>query len=366
MRIIVVSGYGYWGHICPDDLKSDNKQIGGGETAMFNIARELAGLGHEVIAFYDTPRAGKYDGVDYMPNAMFGPIATNLEHDVMVSWDFPHAFRFNDRAKVHVLAYQLNDAFVGPFDHTIDLYFHPSQWHADRFHKLYPEMSTTKAVVRVTNGVDYARFTQPVDARYPHRVIHSSSPDRGLHHLLRVWPKVVEKVPDAELMVFYDMKKWMDIVDQVAKDGGMTTTSSRANILRDQIESGLPNVHFVGAVGQYRLAREQLQSAVMAYPCDPIQPTEGFSMTILEGLIAGCKVITTNADALPELWASAPNVTMLPLPIDDNQWVDALVQKLTEPPTDITAFYNAAMSWKTIAQRWVQEFNICLNNLSAP
>ena len=81
-------------------------------------------------------------------------------------------------------------------------------------------------------------------------------------------------------------------------------------------------------------------------------------MTILEGLIAGCRVITTNADALPELWASAPNVTMLPLPIDDNQWVDALVQKLTDSPIE-NVYLNQAMSWKTIAQRWVQEFNIC-------
>lgn len=360
MRIIICSAYNYWGDITPNDLKSDTKQIGGGETAMFSVSRELAALGHEVIAFYDNHAPGQYDGVDYLPTTLYVPFVTNMEHDVLVSWDFPHALRFNDRAKVHTLAFQLNDTTIGPFDHVIDLYFHPSQWHADMFHKLYPEMSTTKSVPRITNGIDHTRYTQSVGARIPHRVIYSSSPDRGLHHLLRVWPQVVGKIPDAELMVFYDMKKWLGIIDDVDARGGSTNTTERAHIIKEQIESGIPNVRFLGSVGQWRLAREQLQSAVLAYPCDPVRPTEGFSMTILEGLIAGCKVITTNADALPELWASAPNVTMLPLPVDDNQWVDALVQKLTEPP--IENFYlNQAMSWKTIAQRWIQEFNVCLN-----
>jgi glycosyltransferase involved in cell wall biosynthesis len=364
MRIIVCSGYGYWGELTPNDLKSDERQIGGGETAMFSLSKELASLGHEVIAFYDMARPGRYDGVDYLPSTMYVQIVTNMEHDVLVSWDYPHAFRFNDRAKVHVLALQLNDTYVGPFDYTIDRYFHPSQWHSTRFHKLYPEMSTTKSVARITNGIDHMRYTQAVGDRVPHRVIYSSSPDRGLHHLLRIWPTVVEKVPDAELWVFYDMQKWLKIIEGTDEVGLVTVTTERAHILKEQMDNGVPRVQYPGAVGQWRLAREQLQSAVLAYPCDPVQPTEGFSMTILEGLIAGCKVITTNADALPELWASAPNVTMLPLPIDDNQWVDALVQKLTEPPIE-NVYINQAMSWKTIAQRWVQEFNICLSEQKA-
>lgn len=364
MRIIVCSGYGYWSGICPEDLKSETIQIGGGETAMFSISRELAAMGHEVIAFYDTPRATRYDGVDYLPNSMYIQTVTNLEHDVLVSWDFSHAFRFNDRAKVHVLAFQLNDAFIGVFDHAVDMYFHPSQWHSEMFHRLYPEMSTTKSIPRITNGIDHTRYTQTTNHRVPHRVIYSSSPDRGLHHLLRVWPTVVERVPDAELLVFYDMQKWLSIVEQFDAVGASTITTDRAHILKSQMEDGVPNVKYIGAVGQWRLAREQMQASVMAYPCDPIRPTEGFSMSILEGLIAGCKVITTNADALPELWATAPNVTMLPLPIDDNQWVDALVQKLTEPPIE-NVYANLAMSWKTIAQRWVGEFNRCLTSKSS-
>lgn len=369
MRIMMISGYGYWGNIGPDDLKGDTVQIGGGETAMFSIARELAARDNEVLVFYDTARPGKYDGVDYVPTRLFAECACAIESDVMVSWDNPHVFRFADLAKVHVMAFQLNDAFIGPFDHAIDKYFHPSQWHSEMFHKIYPEMSTTKSVVRITNGINYERYAQKVDERIPHRIVYSSSPDRGLHHLLRIWPRILERVPDAELKVFYDISKWLSLVESADAAGKELITTDRAHVIKDLIDAGLQHVEFVGAVGQWRLAREQLRSSLMVYSCDPVRPTEGFSMSILEGIIAGCKVITTNADALPELWSGAPGVTMLPLPIDDAQWVDAITAKLTEAPTTPSTdnvYVNQAMSWKTVAQRWIQEFNVCLSTYSQP
>ena len=36
-----------------------------------------------------------------------------------------------------------------------------------------------------------------------HRVIYTSSYDRGLEHLLKMWPDVKKSVPDAELHIFY-------------------------------------------------------------------------------------------------------------------------------------------------------------------
>jgi len=126
MRIFVVSGYGYWGHFLPTDLGGEDVQVGGGETAMVQLSKQLAKLGHQVIVFHDIERPGKYDGVDYLPTQMFMYLATQMEHDVLVTWDYPPVFRFADRGKVHVVAYQLNDTVVGIYDHVIDRYFHPS------------------------------------------------------------------------------------------------------------------------------------------------------------------------------------------------------------------------------------------------
>ncbi|KKK55280.1 hypothetical protein LCGC14_3076120, partial [marine sediment metagenome] len=187
MRIFVVSGYGYWGHFLPTDLGGEDVQVGGGETAMVQLSKQLAKLGHQVIVFHDIERPGKYDGVDYLPTQMFMYLATQMEHDVLVTWDYPPVFRFADRGKVHVVAYQLNDTVVGIYDHVIDRYFHPSEWHLERFQKLYPEIAKSKCRPRMTNGIDPTRYLGDVE-RNPKRVIYSSSPDRGLHHLLRIWP----------------------------------------------------------------------------------------------------------------------------------------------------------------------------------
>jgi len=355
MRFFIVSGYGYWGNIDPEELLAGERQVGGGETAMLNISKELAALGHEVVLFYDVARFGKFSGVDYLPLSMYIPMACNMDHDVLVSWDAPFALRYNDRATKRVLAIQLNDAFIGPFDWTIDYYFHPSRWHAQRFWGLYPEMTRDKSFWGLTNGIDYGRYVELDNVpRNSKRVIYSSSPDRGLHHLLRIWPRVALEVPEAELHVFYDAQKWLDNDAQVVAAGGTTVTSERAAAIREYLKRPPRSVYFHGGVGQSVLAIEQMKSGIMAYPCDPVRPTEGFSMSVLEGITAGCEVITTDADALNELWASAPGVTILPLPFDDEVWASTLISKLRNGGPADRIRVRSDLTWTALARRWEQ------------
>jgi len=357
VRIFVISGYGYWGDFLPTDLNSETRQVGGGETAMISVSKELAKKGHEVIVFYDTV-PGKYDGVDYLPTGLFAPMACNMEHDALVSWDAPHALRLATKSAIRVMAYQLNDTFIGPFCHVIDLYLHPSKWHASRYKEMYPELPMEKCVAPATNAVDFNRYVNSAEEVDPYRVIYSSSPDRGLHHLLEMWPEIVKKEKKANLHVYYDMKTWMDNVLELAEGGYETVTTDRARILKAQIDKGLPNVTFHGGVGQGQLARAQLAARVLAYPCDPVQPTEGFSMTVLEGVASGCNVITTDADAFPELWANTPGVTMLPLPVDKTSWIENILKYLgteKEGPR-----VNTNMTWTHVANIWERELSSCL------
>lgn len=352
LRILVTSGYGYWGDFNPTDIDKGDRQIGGGETAMIQVSRHLAKLGHEVLVFYNTARPGKYEGVDYLPLSQVVSFITTLEHDVLVSWDAPSVFRFNDRAKLHVQAFQLNDASLGILDHAIDMYMHPSEWHIEYFASLYPEMTRAKCRGRMTNGVDPHRYARDAK-REPHRVIYSSSPDRGLHHLLRFWPRIRSAVPDAELHVFYDIDRWLKTDADMKAAGLVNITAERAALIREFKEHTPAGVEFHGGIGQRQLALEQLKSSIMAYPCDPVRPTEGFSMTCLEAVTAGCNLVTTDADALKELWANAPGATVLPLPVDDNVWVDTLTKLLLNPPPPPEGLRIAPnYTWMGIAKSW--------------
>ena len=358
MRIFVASSYGWWGDFSPNDIVEGNRQVGGGETAMVNISKELAGLGHEVFVFYAT-RSGQFDGVDYLSPDLFVPMVTQIEHDILVAWDASWAFRFRDRAKARVLAFQLNDAQIGVYDWVIDKYFHPSQWHADRFRELYPEITEDKQLAQVTNGIDFNRYTeQSFEPRKWNRIVYSSSPDRGLHHLLRIWPRIVDKVPEAELHIFYDLEKWLEL-DAII--GDRSPTHDRANAVRVAVNDPPKNVVFRGGIGQGQLSAEHVKSSILAYPCDPVSPTEGFSMTVLEGIVAGCDVVISDADAFPELWGNAPGVTMLPLPFDDDLWTSVLVEKMQNGNgVEQELRIRPNMSWKSIARKWATELTLCL------
>ena len=102
MRVVFCSSYGYWGNLNYTDLYE--KQIGGGETAMMNCAREWAAHGHEVFMFVPC-EPGKQCGVDLLPVEMYVDFVTGVDTDAIIAWDHPHAFRFADRASAHILAF---------------------------------------------------------------------------------------------------------------------------------------------------------------------------------------------------------------------------------------------------------------------
>jgi glycosyltransferase involved in cell wall biosynthesis len=136
-------------------------------------------------------------------------------------------------------------------------------------------------------------------------------------------------------------------------------------MLADYAASGL-NVKAFGGVGQWRLAKEQLSASVQAYPCDPSWATEGFAMTCLEAMVAGCKLIVTDADALGELWSSHPAAQTLRLPVRDGVWVDALVQALRAGPGNYSNQHLLhEYSWSVIAERWEQELQAGLNAIQS-
>lgn len=353
-RIFVTSSYGYWGEYTRDDILGRGKQVGGGEHAMMSLAFEWAHLGHEVVLFYGNSELGKIRGVDFLPMNLFVSVACAMDHDVLVSWDAPHAFRFSDRAKKHIIAFQLNDAFIGSMDWVIDYYVHPSAWHANRFAGMYPEMNRDKIVSGITNGIKFERFTGPDFVEYnPHRVIYSSSPDRGLHHLLLMWDDIISDVNDAHLDVFYDIERWIENTKKFPMSEEMLM---RAEVVEGFLRGNHPSITFHGGVSQSTLTGFQKASGLLVYPCDPVQPTEGFSMTILEGLTAGCTVITSNADALQEIWGTS-GAKILPLPVHAPTWVKVITDEMKCKSENVLV-RNRELQWETIARRWEALFGV--------
>ena len=94
--------------------------------------------------------------------------------------------------------------------------------------------------------------------RNSHRVIYTSSYDRGLQHLLEMWPDVKKKVPEAELHIFYG---WQ-LFDRFYKDNP-SSMAWKKNMVQMMQYDGITD-H--GRVPQPELIKEIEKSGIWAYP----------------------------------------------------------------------------------------------------
>ena len=73
-----------------------------------------------------------------------------------------------------------------------------TEWHKKLFVTNYPMLKDKMFVIN--NGIIVDKFiNKPV--KIPNRFIYTSCSERGLERLLQLWPKIIEKMPDAELYI---------------------------------------------------------------------------------------------------------------------------------------------------------------------
>lgn len=92
----------------------------------------------------------------------------------------------------------------------------------------------------------------------PHRCIYTSSYDRGLEHLLKIWPEVKKAVPDVTLDCYYG---WQ-LFEMFYKDnpGSMSWMEN----IRTQLKQDGIIDH--GRIPQDKLVEEYKTSGIFAYP----------------------------------------------------------------------------------------------------
>ena len=80
-----------------------------------------------------------------------------------------------------------------------------TEWHRDLFRERYPGLKNK--ITLINNGLDLKSFSN-VDSnnilknnKIKNKFIYSSRPDRGLNVLLNLWPQIIEKIPNATLVV---------------------------------------------------------------------------------------------------------------------------------------------------------------------
>lgn len=328
------------------DLWHDPRGMSGSELAFVRIAQELVKLGHEVTLFTtaghidasgNKVQQKDFNGIPVKPLAE----RVDFDGDVALVLNEPELLRDCTKVKVRACEQYLNSfeyCRLG-FDSHVDLWLSPSDSHRDMIlgmkheHDLridgsprgYYEPDPAKWVT-VPLGCDPERYGNA--PKVSGRVVYCSSPDRGLHLLLQEWPKIKKAAPHASLRIFYRLKPWLDDMHNMRYNPAVEPLRARGYYIEECLRR-MPDmgIEICDSVSRERIEQEMSAAESLAYPCDTIRYSEGFSCTILECCAARACPVIFDTDALGSIYGNACAV----VPRGDmGAWSDTIIRALQD------------------------------------
>jgi len=185
---------------------------------------------------------------------------------------------------------------------------------------------------------EHFRLADP-PKREPHHFIYASSPDRGLIDLLRIWPKIIERWPDATLDVFYGWRGCIRLAAMAAPGwvGAYRKIRTEYQALRYQ-----KGINDRGMVSHDLIAREMMRASAWIYPTSF---NETFCSNAIKARAAGCVPVTTPRAALIESADCA-----------QTKWVYHPQQngEQSDPPSPRGQYWVGSTNFEEYAEMFVQ------------
>gem|GEM_PF-1201966 len=332
--------------------------LGGSETAAVSMARALRRQGHQVTVFcvIDQPRT--VAGVDFLPAATVRSHLAAHDCDVFLSCRYHDVLRQGVPARLigmwhHDLPSHDLLSWVGDGLAKSDFSLFVSQFQLAAYETCFPGIG--RHSILTSNGVDFEAVEEVMrhpgpDTSAP-RFIFGSRPERGLHFLLnRIWPRLRERLPTAELVLSSYAAACFDPALQPYYDAC------------EALLRGSRGITSCGALTRREFWSTLIGCRALIYPGDSAETS---CMVALEAQALGVPVVTSARFALTETVAFQD--TLVAEPWGTDAYVDSFVAKVCRLLADET-FDRAAReagrrhvireshSWDAIAARWSEHF----------
>jgi len=378
-----------------DGSTLQKRGLGGSESAVILMAKELHNLGFKVTVFNNCidreASPGIYDGVEYIDlsqietledpkfDVVIGSrtVAPFLPPHIWPNWSYRVDIheRIRRHAKLKVL--WLHDTFCAGdelledlvVNGHIDEIFTLSDFHTSYVtncdHGRKRNFEVLKHKVFITrNGITKYHDEVDIASKDPNLFVYNASVTKGMIPLVeRIWPQFKARVPDAQLKIiggYYRFRENLEPDEQEKK----------WRLLANDPSNPEKGIEFTGIIKQSEIADILAKASYMLYPgAFP----ETFGISTLESLAYNTPLITSRFGALEET-AFSEACYLLDYPIEPNGLfphinVDSQASKFTEMA--VAAYHNKYLhqqkmymcsavkdicTWDTVALQWKQHF----------
>jgi FkbM family methyltransferase len=307
MKIAIIDKLG----LCYDGDTLKKQGLGGSESAVIHISKELQKIGFSVTVFNNCidaahSKSGVYEGVRYIDNTQAK--THGEDYDIVLSSRSIVPFTDDDYPFIHRAVCKkilwLHDTFIdgdqimerlvteGKINHIFTL----SDWHTT-----YILNSThgpkrnfevlKKKVFQTRNGAVCHIPEVDLSKKDPNHFVYNSSATKGMIPLLEeIWPEIKKILPKAHLSIIGGYYRFREGAAPDAQENTVEQLSKRQD-LKDL------DVTFTGVIPQQQIAEILANAWMMLYPgAFP----ETFGISTLESLLYKTPLVTTRFGALEE------------------------------------------------------------------
>ncbi len=336
--------------------KNVNQGIGGSEEAVIYLSKELVKQGYKVTVYADPQdEMGEYDGVTYLP---WYELNIKDEFNIMLVW---RAIGFVDSnfsaRKTYLWMHDIpaNPSFTEERMKKIDKIFVLSNFHKSLL-KMYKKgqlVDIPEDKIMVTSNGIIPVVINKKWQRDPHKLVYTSSYDRGLVYLLNMWPVIKKEVPEAHLEIFYGWNLY-DVVH--ANNPARARWKAQMQDLMKQ--DGITD-H--GRVGHTELNKEVATAGIWAYPSSF---EEISCISAMRAQALGAIPVVTDYAALKETVQHGSKVKV-DITTSEGQvaYQKELIAMLKDPKLQeqirnpMMEFGQKEFSWEKVAKNWKEEFD---------
>ena len=331
------------------------KGIGGSEEAVINLSKAWAKAGWNVTVYANCGSKEMIcDGVTYKP---FWEFNVKDKQDVLILWRSPKVVDLNLNAKTILV--DVHDVIPsGEFTEKRLSRITKVMLKTKAHRVLFPNIPDEKIAI-IPNGMDFDLFDQKIK-KDQFMLVNTSSPDRSMDIMPKLFKKIKEQVPEARMKWAYG---W-DIFNN-AFEGDVKKLAWRDNLIAEMNEAGIESV---GRLSQKECAKLYLEGNILAYPSEFYEID---CISVKKAQACGCFPIATDFAAFDEsiqygIKIHSPKTKddwcknfQFSFGIEDekvqNEWIEAVVKQLKTPLDDRQEMkdWTKKFAWNIISDKWL-------------